>query len=157
MLVIAIANEDFVPINRLAGSIKAVVEGKIIETLTNTRIGDAKKVFTRALPIKVEDNDNITNNADINEMAILRCFIEEVGVWLVPVVVIIGGKSTIDIKFTINSTISVGPLPIIGVGISIIGVFEGKIWEILTWARTYEIEDANNKANGIGADKVAGS
>lgn len=105
----------------------------------------------------MEDNDNVTNNADINEMAISRGFIGEVGVWPILVVVIIGGKSAVDMEFTINSTISAGSLPVVGVGISIMGVFEGKIWKILTWAKTYGIEDANNNANGIGADKVAGS
>ena len=143
------------PVGGVGGGTKAVVEGKIVEALTEAGVDDAEEVLTGALPSGVGDTDDDANGGDIDEVAAAGGPKGEVGVWPVLVVVIAGGGSAADAGFTIGSTAGAGPVPVGGVGAGTTGVVEGKIGEALTWAGAGGAGDADDKANGAGADEVS--
>lgn len=63
MLVVAAAGEGPVPVGGVGGSAKVVVEGKIVEALTEVGVGDAEDVLTGASPSGVGDADDDANGA----------------------------------------------------------------------------------------------
>ena len=111
------------PVGGVGGGTKAVVEGKIVEALTEAGVDDAEEVLTGALPSGVGDTDDDANGADIDEVAAAGGPKGEVSVWPVLVVVIAGGGSAADAGFTIGSTAGAGPVPVGGVGAGTTGVF----------------------------------
>lgn len=52
-------NFNVVFVGWIGGSIHLVVDGKIVKILTGTKVGDAKKILTKALPGKIKNADNM--------------------------------------------------------------------------------------------------
>ena len=98
------------PVGGVDGGAKAVVEGKIVEALTEAGVGDAEEVLTGASPSGVGDTDDDANGADIDEVAAAGGPKGEVGVWSVLVVIITGGGSTKDAWPVLVGVIAAGRL-----------------------------------------------
>ena len=93
MLMVAIANEGHMPIDKVRDSIKTLVKGG-------------------ALFSKVRDINYDANCADIDKVTAARGFKRGVGLWLMLVVVIAGGKLTKVAAFIIVLTVDIGSISI---------------------------------------------
>ena len=91
MLVVATADEGHMPVNSISSGIKAIIEGG-------------------ALSSGIEDTNDDTNNADIDEVAAAGGPKRGVDIWQVLIVVIADGESIKVTTFIIVPSIGIGPV-----------------------------------------------
>lgn len=91
-------NAGFMPIYKVSGNTKVVIKSQIVETLTETGVGNAEKVLIGALPgsIRVRDTNNIANSTDTDKV-VAGGTKGEISIWLMLTVIVADGRSTKNI------------------------------------------------------------
>lgn len=127
----------------------------MIEALTKTGVGNARKILTRVSHSEIEDINDDANSANINEMAIAEGFKGEVSIQSILVVIIANIGSAVDAGLNMGSAMDAWLLPIGNIGVAMTEVVKSKIKEVLTQVRAGITEDTDNKANNASTNKIA--